>query len=64
MRNTLACLPIDEAVYGAKYSRKGNLNGWHELCGLAQGNSRLKMAIALAFVGPLGELVGGDPPMI
>jgi hypothetical protein len=22
------------------------------------------MSIALAFVGPLGELVGGDPPMI
>ena len=22
------------------------------------------MAIALAFVGPLGELLGGDPPMI
>jgi hypothetical protein len=64
VRNTLACFPTDEAVYGAKYSRNGNLNGWHELCGLAQGNSRLTMAIALAFVGPLGELLGGDPPMI
>ena len=63
-RSTLACFPIDEAVYGAKYSGNGNLKGWRELCRLAKGNSRLTMAIALAFVGPLGELLGGDPPMI
>jgi len=58
-RKTRACLPspLD------KYRKRGTLERWQELCRLAEGNSRLMLSLALAFVGPLGELMGGDPPM-
>ena len=63
-REVRACLPIAVEKLGATYQTKGLSRKWQELCRLAEGNSRLMMAIALAFVGPLGELLGGDPPMI
>ena len=63
-RRIQACLPIAVEKLGATYRTKGVSREWQELCPLAEGNSRLMMSIALAFVGPLGELLGGDPPMI
>jgi putative DNA primase/helicase len=58
-RKIRACLPTT----ADKYRVRGTLAGWQELCRLAEGNTSLMLSLALAFVGPLGELMGGDPPM-
>jgi putative DNA primase/helicase len=63
-REVKACLPIEVEKLGTTYRNKGAIKQWQELCRLAEGNSRVMMSIALAFAGPLGELLGGDPPMI
>jgi len=58
-RKIRACLPPATD----KYRVRGTLAGWQELCRPAEGNTSLMLSLALAFVGPLGELMGGDPPM-
>ena len=63
-RKVQVCLPIAVEKLGARYRTKGFSWEWQELCRLAEGNSRLMMSIALAFAGPLGELLGGEQPMI
>jgi putative DNA primase/helicase len=41
----------------SKYRVKGKLSGWQEIARLAIGNSRLMLALALAFVGPVGPIL-------
>jgi putative DNA primase/helicase len=41
----------------SKYRVKGSLSGWQEIARLAIGNSRLMLALALAFVGPVGTIL-------
>jgi len=41
----------------AKYRTAGSLEDWQELCRLAKRNSRMILALALQFVGPLGGLM-------
>ena len=48
-------LPADQT---GKYRCSGNLDGWSEIPRLAEGNSRVMMALALAFVGPVAPLMG------
>jgi putative DNA primase/helicase len=40
-----------------KYRVSGDLQGWQRLAQLARGNTRLMTALALAFVGPLGDIL-------
>jgi hypothetical protein len=47
-----------------KYRVSGSLTEWKKICRLAKGNSRLMMSIALAFVGPLGDILGVEQPGI
>ncbi len=58
------CLPNDLKRYGRKFCEKGTLAGWQKLAAFARGNTRLMMAIALAFVGPLGDLLRVESVMI
>jgi uncharacterized protein (DUF927 family) len=64
LRKIRACLPLGVRQFAHAYKKKGELAKWQDICKLAEGNSRLMMSIALAFAGPIGELVGGEPPMI
>jgi hypothetical protein len=41
----------------SKYQVDGDLDRWKEIPKLAQGNSRLLASLALAFVGPLGDIL-------
>ncbi|MBV8831068.1 MAG: DUF927 domain-containing protein [Acidobacteriaceae bacterium] len=50
-------LAIDEQLI-SKYRSGGSLEGWRKIAELASGNSRLMLAIALAFVGPIGPIIG------
>jgi hypothetical protein len=58
------CLPNDVKRYGGKFCERGTLAGWQRLAALARGNTRLMMAMALAFVGPLGDLLRVESVMI
>ena len=42
---------------GAKYRCGGTLKGWRKIPKLAAGNSRFMLALALAFVGPIGDVL-------
>jgi hypothetical protein len=57
-------LPAKHRVYGAKFRSQGSLDGWKRIALLARGNSRLVLAIALAFAGPVVDLLKLEPPMI
>jgi len=59
-----ACLPNEANRYGRKSREKGSLEGWQKLPVLARGNTRLILAIALVFVGPIGPLLGVEQVMI
>jgi len=41
----------------AKYRCGGSLKGWQKIPKLAAGNSRFMLALALAFVGPIGDVL-------
>jgi hypothetical protein len=58
------CLPNDVKRCGGKFCEKGTLAGWQKLAAFARGNTRLMMAMALAFVGPLGDLLKVELVMI
>jgi hypothetical protein len=40
-----------------KYRVSGRFEGWSEIPRLARGNSRLMLVLALAFVGPIGDIL-------
>ena len=58
------CLPNEARQYGRKFRENGSLEGWQKLPVLARGNTRLMLAIALAFVGPIGPLLRVERVMI
>ena len=58
------CLPSVANRYGRKFRERGTLEGWQKLPVLARGNTRLMLAIALAFVGPIGPLLRVERVMI
>jgi hypothetical protein len=55
--NIAVCLAADKNNVGAKFRRKGDFKSWRRIPELARGNSRLMLAAALSFVGPLGDLL-------
>jgi Domain of unknown function (DUF927) len=58
------CLPQELRVYGDKFGCLGTLRGWKRIPELARGNTRLMLAVALAFTGPVVEALRLEPPMI
>ena len=58
------CLPNGVKMYGGKFCERGSLAGWQKVAAFARGNTRLMMAMALAFVGPLGDLLRVEEVMI
>jgi|ERR1700733_94958 len=59
------CLPLEIRRYGDEFGCLGTLEGWDRIPELAKGNSRFMLAIALAFTGPVVELLQLEsPPMI
>jgi hypothetical protein len=58
------CLAADKNNVGAKFRRKGDFKSWRRIPELARGNSRLMLALALSFVGPLGDLLRVEQVMI
>ena len=62
--NLAVALPPEHRPYGSKFRSRGALNEWQRIPRLARGNSRLMLAIALAFVGPVVDLLGAETPMI
>ncbi|MES0129338.1 DUF927 domain-containing protein [Mesorhizobium sp. M0029] len=52
---------LPDAVASAnKYGVRGTLDGWKEIPNLARGNSRFILALALGFVGPLGDILQAE----
>jgi hypothetical protein len=47
--------------FASKYSVRGDLQGALKLKEFAMGNSRMLLALSLAFTGPLGSLLGWQP---
>jgi hypothetical protein len=59
------CLPPEGCRYGDEFGFLGTLEGWDRIPELAKGNSRFMLAVALAFTGPVVELLQLEsPPMI
>jgi hypothetical protein len=58
------CLPDELRSYGDKFGCRGTLPGWKRIPELARGNTRFMLAVALAFTGPVVEVLGLEPPMI
>jgi hypothetical protein len=59
------CLPLEIRRYGGEFGCLGTLEGWDRIPELAKGNSRFMLAVALAFAGPVVELLQLEsPPMI
>src|SRR3954471_16466971 len=52
-----ARLPDFKEDLEAKYRCGGSLKGWQKIPKLAAGNSRFMLALALAFVGPIGDVL-------
>jgi Domain of unknown function (DUF927) len=62
--NLAVCLPREHRPYGSKFGSRGTLKDWQRIPDLARGNSRLMLAVALAFVGPVADLLMVETPMI
>jgi putative DNA primase/helicase len=57
-------LPRAHRPYGPKFSGRLTLKGWHAIPILARGNTRLMLGIALAFVGPVADLLKSTTALI
>jgi hypothetical protein len=63
--NLETCLPLEIRRYGDEFGCLGTLEVWDRIPELAKGNSRFMLAVALAFTGPVVELLQLEsPPMI
>ena len=62
--NLAVCLPREHRPYGSKFRSRGSIKDWQRVPALARGNSRLMLAVALAFVGPVADLLKVETPMI
>ena len=58
------CLGDANRQVSAKFGHRGTLQGWQRVAELARGNSRFMLALALAFAGPVVELLALELPMI
>ena len=58
------CLPEIYQEFADKFASRGSLQGWQRIAELAIGNSRLMLAVALAFTGPVASLLKVEPPSI
>ena len=58
------CLPEIYREFADKFASRGTLQGWQRIGELAIGNSRLMLAVALAFTGPVASLLEVEPPSI
>ena len=58
------CLPEIYREFADKFASRGTLQGWQRIGELAIGNSRLTLAVALAFTGPVASLLKVEPPSI
>jgi putative DNA primase/helicase len=58
------CLPEIYREFGDKFASCGTLPAWQRIAKLAIGNSRLTLAVALAFTGPVASLLKVEPPSI
>ena len=58
------CLPQEIRAHGDEFGCLGTLQGWKRIPELAKGNSRFMLAVALAFTGPLVEVLRLEAPMI
>src|SRR5208337_2558319 len=56
------CLPEIYREFGEKFASRGSLQRWQRIAELAIGNSRLMLAVALAFTGPVASLLKVEPP--
>src|SRR5271166_5577854 len=58
------CLPEIYREFADKFASRGTLQGWQRIAELAIDNSRLMLAVALAFTGPVASLLRVEPPSI
>jgi hypothetical protein len=58
------CLQEIHREVGDKFASRGRLDGWQRIAKLAIGNSRLMLALALAFTGPVASLLKAEPPSV
>jgi len=58
------CLPEIYREFADKFASRGSLQRWQRIAELAVGNSRLMLAVALAFTGPVASLLKVEPPSI
>jgi hypothetical protein len=58
------CLPEIYQEVGEKFASRGTLGTWQRIAELAIGNSRLMLAVALAFAGPVASLLKVEPPSV
>jgi putative DNA primase/helicase len=56
------CLPSIYREFADKFASRGTLSAWQRIAELAIGNSRLVLAVALAFTGPVASLLKVEPP--
>jgi hypothetical protein len=62
--NLHVCLPEIYREFADKFASRRTLQGWQRIAELAIGNSRLMLAVALAFIGPVASLLRVEPPSI
>src|SRR5271165_2811635 len=58
------CLPEIYREFADKFASRGSLQRWQRIAELAVGNSRLMLAVALAFTGPVASLLKVEPPSV
>jgi uncharacterized protein (DUF927 family) len=58
------CLPEIYREFADKFASRGTLDAWQRIAKLAIGNSRLMLALALAFAGPVASLLNVEPPSV
>jgi putative DNA primase/helicase len=62
--NLHVCLPEIYREFADKFASLGSLRAWQRIAELATGNSRLMLAVSLAFTGPVASLLKVEPPSI
>jgi hypothetical protein len=58
----LVHLPSDRPERYTRYRACGTLKGWRTIPKLAVGNTKLQLALIMAFVGPVAALLGIEQP--
>jgi putative DNA primase/helicase len=58
------CMPQELRAYADNFRCRGTLKGWKRIPEVAKGNTRLMLAVALSFTGPVVDALRLEPPMI